>query len=154
MGIYQGRALANAIIARSKGIEPKIEPWSRFAATADHSAVSQVVMTDPNVASCGMTLAAAKKSGLNVKEVTVPFQFPGAWVHAEFNYDGWAQWVVDVDKGVLVGATIVGREASDLLHASTVAIVGTVPVERLWHAVASFPTMSEIYTALLNASGY
>ena len=154
MGVYQARAAALNIIATARGEKPIITPWSPFAATADHSAASQVVVTDPNVASAGLTLATAKKRGLNVKEVTVPFMFPGAWVHAEFNYDGWAQWVIDVDKGVLVGTTIVGSESADLLHASTVAIAAQVPVERLRHAVASFPTMSEIYTQLLLASGY
>ena len=84
----------------------------------------------------------------------MPFQFPGAWVHAEFNYDGWAQWVIDADKGVLVGATFIGREVYQQLHASNVAIVGQVPIERLRHAVPSFPTMNEIYVALLEASGY
>lgn len=79
--------------------------------------------------------------------------FPGACVHAEFNYD-WAQWVIDVEKEVLVGATFVGREAGGLLHASTVGIIVQVPISRLWHAVASFPTLSEVYTALVSASGY
>ena len=154
MGVYQSRAAGRTIIARSQRKEPRIEPWSQYAATSDHSAISQVVVTDPNVASCGLTLAEAKKAGLNVKEVAVPFQFPGAWVSFEMNYDGWAQWVIDVDKEVLVGATFVGREASGLLHASTVAIVGKVPLKRLFHAVAPFPTMSEVYTALFSASGY
>jgi pyruvate/2-oxoglutarate dehydrogenase complex dihydrolipoamide dehydrogenase (E3) component len=122
--------------------------------TADHESFPQVVFTDANVASVGLTVAAAKAKGINVREVVVGFQFPGAWVHAERNYEGWAQWVVDADEGVLRGATIVGREAVDLLHASTVAIVGRVPIELLWHAVPSFPSMSEIYVALLNASGY
>jgi pyruvate/2-oxoglutarate dehydrogenase complex dihydrolipoamide dehydrogenase (E3) component len=154
MGVYQARAAALTIIARARGQDPEIVPWSQYAATADHVSAAQVVVTDPNVASAGLTLAEAKKRGMNVKEVAVPFIFPGAWVHAEFNYDGWAQWVIDTERHVLVGATIVGREAADLLHASTVAIVGQVPMERLWHAVASFPTMSEIYSQLLLASGY
>ena len=154
VGVYQSRAAGLTIIARSQGKEPRIEPWNQYAATSDHSAVSQVAMTDPNVASCGMTLAEAEKAGLNVKKVAVPFQFPGAWVSYEMNYAGWAQWVIDMDNEVLVGAKFVAREASGLLHASTVAIVGKVPLQRLFHAVAAFPTMSEIYTALFGASGH
>ena len=155
MGVYQARAAANTIISEAQGNgASEKRPWDEYSATADDSAIAQVVVTDPNVASAGLTLAEAKRRGFNVKEVAVPFLFPGAWVHAEFNYDGWAQWVIDVDREVLIGATFVGREAGGLLHASTVAIVGEVPVSRLWHAVASFPTLSEIYTALLNASGY
>lgn len=71
--------------------------------------------------------------------------FPRAWVHTEFSYDGWAQWVIYVEKRVLVSAIFVGREAGGLLHASTVVIVSQVPVSRLWHAVAGFPILREIY---------
>jgi pyruvate/2-oxoglutarate dehydrogenase complex dihydrolipoamide dehydrogenase (E3) component len=77
---------------------------------------------------------------------------PGTFLHAE-GYDGWAQWVVDEDSHTLLGATFVGRDTADLLHASTVAIVGGMTVERLWHAVPSFPTMSEVYVSLLDACG-
>jgi len=149
MGVYQARIAALNII-RSTERDPS-SARSYFTASADHAAVTQVVVTDPNVASVGLTLAEAKRRGINAKEVPVLFEFPGAWVHAEFNYDGWAQWVVDMDQRLLIGATFVGREASDLLHASTVAIAGKVPVESLWHAVPSFPTMSEVYLALLKA---
>lgn len=48
-------------------------------------------------------------------------------------------------------ATIVGRDTADLPHASTVAIVGGVTLEMLWHTVLSFPTMSEVYVSLLDA---
>jgi pyruvate/2-oxoglutarate dehydrogenase complex dihydrolipoamide dehydrogenase (E3) component len=152
MGAYQARMAANVIVGRAKGTEVNSKAWSKFTHTADFGAVAQVVFTDPNVAFVGLTASEAHKKGLNVKLVEAPFAFPGAWVHAEFNYGGWAQWVIDKDKNVLVGATFVGREAADLLHASTVAIVGEVPVDRLQHAVASFPTVSEIYTALSMAA--
>ncbi len=150
MGEYQGGIAASAIIARAQGLGVTMsEPWSAFTATADQKAVSQVIVCDPNVATVGLTLAEALKKGIKAEEVAVKFQFPGAWVYAEMDYDGWAQWVVDTERNVLVGATFVGREAGDLLHASTVALVGQVSLDRLRHAVASFPTRSEIYTVLL-----
>ncbi|KAL6243240.1 hypothetical protein RBB50_009791 [Rhinocladiella similis] len=150
MGEYQGRVAANAIVARARGDNVSdAKPWSNFNATADSLAVSQVVVTDPHVASVGLTLAEARKRGIDAKEVAVTFNFPGAWVFAEFNYEGWAQWVVDSEKNVLVGATFVGREAGDLLHPSTIAIVGEVSLDRLIHAVPSFPTRSEVYGLLL-----
>lgn len=150
MGEYQGRIAATAIIARARGLSVTTsEPWSDFTATADHIAVSQVVVTDPHVATVGLTLAEALKRGIKAVEVASEFNFPGAWVYAEMDYDGWAQWVVDAERNVLVGATFVGREAGDLLHASTVALVGQVPLDRLTHAVPSFPTRSEIYGLLL-----
>ncbi|KIW16713.1 hypothetical protein PV08_03902 [Exophiala spinifera] len=150
MGAYQARVAAKAIVARARGeIVSDPKPWCNFNATADSLAVSQVVVTDPHVASVGLTLAEARKKGIDAKEVAVTFNFPGAWVFAEFNYEGWAQWVVDSEKNVLVGATFVGREVGDLLHASTVALVGEIPLDRLVHAVPSFPTRSEVYGLLL-----
>jgi pyruvate/2-oxoglutarate dehydrogenase complex dihydrolipoamide dehydrogenase (E3) component len=92
MGAYQARAAALTIIAHGRDkLEPKIEPLSNYSASADLDAISEVVMTDPSVASVGLTIIKAKKRGLKVRGVAVPFQFPGAWVHAELNYDGWAQ---------------------------------------------------------------
>ena len=151
MGVYQAKIAANSILARARGQKIEALPWSRFANTANQHAVSQVIFTNPNVAFVGLTAAAARKKGINVRTVKVPFQFPGAWVHAEINYEGWAQWVIDSEKSTLVGATFVGREAADLLYPSTVAVVGQITLDRLFHAVPSFPTMSEIYVALMSA---
>ena len=54
---------------------------------------------------------------------------------------------------MLVGATFVGPETAEWVHAATIAIVGEVPMERLWHAVAPFPTRSEIWLNLLEEYG-
>ena len=68
-------------------------------------------------------------------------------------YEGTARMVVDEDRGVIVGMTFVGPAVSELLHAATVAVVGQVPVERLWHAVPSYPSVSEVWLRLLEAYG-
>ena len=60
---------------------------------------------------------------------------------------------VDEDRRVVVGATFVGAGVADLLHAATIAIAGEVPLDRLWHAVPSFPTVSEVWLRLLEAYG-
>ncbi|KAL3490233.1 hypothetical protein BJX62DRAFT_238373 [Aspergillus germanicus] len=153
MGAYQARIAANAIIARAQSAMSPLDTsaWSKFTNTADEKAVSRVIFTDPNVAHVGLTVAEAKEKGIKARAVEADFQFPGAWVHAEFNYKGWANWVIDSERNTLVGATFVGREAADLVHASTVAIVGEVPLDRLRHAIPAFPTVSEIYTALYAA---
>jgi dihydrolipoamide dehydrogenase len=61
--------------------------------------------------------------------------------------------VVDEDRGVLVGATFVGQDVAELLHSATIAIVGEVPIDRLWHAVPAYPTISEVWLRLLEAYG-
>ena len=67
------------------------------------------------------------------------------------DYTGRAKLVVDVASETLLGATFVGPEVGELLHAATIALVGKVPLDTLWHAVPSFPTMSEIWLRLLEA---
>jgi pyruvate/2-oxoglutarate dehydrogenase complex dihydrolipoamide dehydrogenase (E3) component len=156
MGKYSGKVAGDTIAARAKGTltkEATARAFGPYSATAQHAAYTpQVTFTDPQVASVGLTLVQALKQGNKAKEVAVKMSGPGTFLHAE-GYDGWAQWVVDEESHQLLGATFVGRDTADLLHASTVAIVGGVTIERLWHAVPSFPTMSEVYVSLLDACG-
>jgi len=42
---------------------------------------------------------------------------------------------------------------AELLHSATIAIVGEVSMDRLWHAVPSFPTVSEVWLRLMEAYG-
>ena len=66
---------------------------------------------------------------------------------------GTSQLVVDSSRRVIVGATFTGHGVSEMLHAATIAIVGEVPLDLLWHAVPSFPTVSEVWLRLLEAYG-
>ena len=152
-GKYQARAAGDAIAARAKGHEVSLAPWGAFVATADHQAVPQVTFTEPEVASVGLTAAAADKAGYRIRVVDYPIgSVSGAYVLAD-DYDGLARMVVDEDRGVVLGATFVGQDVGELLHSATVAIVGEVPLERLWHAVPSYPTVSEVWLRLLETYG-
>ena len=88
-----------------------------------------------------------------MREVTTAAATLGARLHADGYEDGWAQWILDASSDVLLGATIVGQDAADLLHASTVAIVGGLTIHQLVHAIPAFPTMSEVYLDLVDAAG-
>jgi len=151
-GKYDARITGDVIAARAQG--PVETPaWSRFAATADHRAVPQVVFTDPEVAQVGITAAQATEQGLNVRVVDYEIgNVAGASLVAD-GYSGKARMVVDEDRRVIVGVTFVGQDVAELLHAATVAIVGEVPLERLWHAVPSYPTVSEVWLRLLETYG-
>ena len=61
--------------------------------------------------------------------------------------------MVDSERGVIVGATFVGPEIAESLHAATIAVVGEVPIARLAHAVPAFPTRSELWLYLLEKLG-
>jgi len=139
--------------ALSAGDERSAAPWSRYRATADLGAVPQVVFTRPEVASVGLTEAAARRKGLDVRVLGYDLQdVAGASVFAK-DYAGHAQLVVDDARGVIVGATFVGPEVAEMLHAATVAVVGEVALDRLWHAVPSYPTVSEVWLRLLETAG-
>jgi len=140
MGKYQAR-IASDVIAGREG-----------AAWSDHHAVTGVVFTDPQIASVGMRLAAARSAGLRVRELKVPLSSTaGASVNG--GQEGCAQLVVDEDRNVVVGATFVGPEIGEMLHAASIAIAGEVPIDRLWHAVPAFPTVSEVWLRLLESAG-
>ncbi|RKR73778.1 dihydrolipoyl dehydrogenase family protein [Frondihabitans australicus] len=152
-GKYQARAAGVVIAARALGKPVHAEPWGAHVATADHAAVPQVTFTSPEVASVGLTAAQAEQQGMDVKVVDYDMaQVAGSSLKSD-TYKGQARIVVDESRKVLVGATFVGPEVSDLLHAATVAVVAEVPIDRLWHAVPSYPTVTEVWLRLLDAYG-
>jgi len=152
-GKYQARAAGDVIAARALGKPVRDEPWGAHVATADQRAVPQVVFTDPEVASAGLTAADAERAGYRIRVVDYEVgAVAGASLHAD-GYRGRARMVVDEDRQVLIGFTIVGPDVAELLQAATIAIVGEVPLSRLWHAVPAYPTISEIWLRLLEAYG-
>ncbi|WP_369370519.1 NAD(P)/FAD-dependent oxidoreductase [Promicromonospora sp. Populi] len=152
-GKYQARALGATIVARANGTPVDLAPWGRHAATADDRAVSQVIFTDPEIASVGHTAATAATAGLRFRAVEYDLgSVAGAALHAD-GYASRAGMVVDEDRKVLVGFTAVGPDVAELLHAATIAITAEVPIGRLWHAVPAYPTISEIWLRLLETYG-
>ncbi|OIK04265.1 dihydrolipoyl dehydrogenase family protein [Streptomyces monashensis] len=150
-GKYQARIAGAAIAARAAGHPVPEEAWGAHAATADHHAVPQVVFTDPEAAAVGLSLAEAEAAGHRVRAVDVEFSsVAGAGLYGD-GYTGRARMVVDLDDEILRGVTFVGPGVGELIHSATVAVAGHVPVGRLWHAVPSYPTLSEVWLRLLEA---
>ncbi|WP_406315128.1 dihydrolipoyl dehydrogenase family protein [Streptomyces sp. NBC_00118] len=149
-GKYQARIAGAAIAARAQGV-PLLETdrWGAHAATADHSAVPQVVFTDPEAGSAGLTLAEAEAAGHRVRAVDYDIaSVAGAGLYGD-DYRGRARMIVDLDREVLLGVTFVGPGVGELVHSATVAVAGEVPIDRLWHVVPSYPTVSEVWLRLL-----
>ncbi len=152
-GKYQARATGEAIAARAAGeLDGDPEPWSRYASTADDAAVPSVVFTDPEVAFVGLTEAQARERWLSISTTELPIAVAGSSLYAD-GYQGWAQMVVDEERKVIVGMTFAGPGVGELLHAATIAVVGQIPLDRLWHAVPSYPTISEVWLRLLEKYG-
>jgi pyruvate/2-oxoglutarate dehydrogenase complex dihydrolipoamide dehydrogenase (E3) component len=141
MGKYQGRVAADVILGRDTRVEQ------------DGMRSPRVIFTDPQVAAVGYTLAAAQEEGLNARAVDVPTQGNAGASYYGREAAGTVRLVVDEDRGVIAGATFTGPEVADFLHAATIAVVGEVPLERLKHAVPSFPTRSEVWLYLLEEYG-
>ncbi|MDT3444887.1 NAD(P)/FAD-dependent oxidoreductase [Pseudofrankia sp. BMG5.37] len=150
MGKYQARVCGDVIAARAAG-QPDDLPGMRD--TADNRATPQVIFTDPQVCVVGRTESQARADGFPVRTVDYDMgTVEGAQLQAA-GYTGRAKLVVDSDRRVLLGATFVAPEVVDLLHSATIAVAAEVPLDQLWHAVPSFPTVSEIWLKLLEEYG-
>ena len=155
MGKYQARVCGDVIAARAKGNADAATPeaWSRYSSRADGCAVPQVIFTNPEVAAVGWTEAEAKARGINARVVDYDLgRVAGASLYSD-GYQGKARMIIDEERGVLVGMTLVGPAVGELIHGATIAIVGAIPISRLWHAVPSYPTISEIWLRLLETYG-
>ncbi len=140
-GKHQARVVGARIAAASSG---------QVAWEPDREApVPQVVFSEPEVASVGMTEAEAREAGHDVVVTRVPTSSAAGTGLLRDTVVGDAQLVIDAGSRLLLGATFVGVEAGELVHAATVAIVGDVPVHVLRHAVASYPTAAELWLRLL-----
>ncbi|GAB4095094.1 FAD-dependent oxidoreductase [Brachybacterium horti] len=145
-GKYRARVLGAAIRAealRGSGQADETEP------VPEEVPVPQVIFTGPQVARVGLTERTAREAGHEVVTAQVPFTGAAGTALLRDDAAGTAQIVVDAASRTLLGATLVGPEAGELIHAATVAIVGRVPVSVLRHAVASYPAASEIWLRLL-----
>jgi pyruvate/2-oxoglutarate dehydrogenase complex dihydrolipoamide dehydrogenase (E3) component len=140
-GKYQGRIAGDVIRGRDA------------RATADVPGPPQVVFTDPQVASVGYTLGGAQQAGMRVRAVDWGTDAVAGASFYGRGAEGTARLVVDEDRRILVGATFTGPDIGELLHAATIAVVGEVPLDRLWHAIPSFPTRSEVWLRLLQEYG-
>lgn len=140
-GKHQARVVGARIAAAAAG-EVAWEP--------DREApVPQVVFTEPEVASVGLTEAEARDAGHDVVVTRVPTSSASGTALLRDHVAGESQLVVDAGSHLLLGATFVGPQGGELVHAATVAITGGTPVHVLRHAVASYPTASELWLRLL-----
>jgi dihydrolipoamide dehydrogenase len=137
-GKYQARLVGDAVA----GVE--VDP-----AWADDKAVPRVVFTDPQVAAVGLTERGAVDAGIDVRTASHDLGATAGGALTGRGFEGPAKLVIDRGSNTLVGATFVGPRVGEMLHAATVAIVSGITVDRLWHAVPAYPTVSEVWLRLL-----
>jgi pyruvate/2-oxoglutarate dehydrogenase complex dihydrolipoamide dehydrogenase (E3) component len=139
MAKYQARIASEHILGNP----------SAAAHGADGRHSPRVTFTDPQVASVGHTEKTAREAGLDVHILDVGTSANAGGSFYGRGAPGTSRLLVDKQTDLIVGATITGAEVADFLHAATIAIVGEVPMGRLWHATPSFPTRSEIWLNLM-----
>jgi pyruvate/2-oxoglutarate dehydrogenase complex dihydrolipoamide dehydrogenase (E3) component len=141
MGKYQAWVAAENILGREMN------------AIAEGIGSPRVTFTDPQVAAVGKTLAQAKEAGIAARAVDIDTDRTAGASFQGRETGGTSRLVVDESRQIVVGATFTGFETADFLHAATVAVVGEVPLSRLRHAVAAYPTRSEVWLKLLEEYG-
>ena len=118
-------------------------------AVAEGIGSPRVTFTDPQVAAVGKTLAEAETAGIDARAVEVPTDGSAGASFQGKGTGGRSRLVIDQANGTIIGATFTGFETADFLQAATVAIVAAVPLSRLRHAIAPYPTRSEVWLKLL-----
>jgi pyruvate/2-oxoglutarate dehydrogenase complex dihydrolipoamide dehydrogenase (E3) component len=117
---------------------------------ADNRAVPRVTFTDPEIGSVGLSEAAARDGGIDVRTGSAPVSSSArGWIHKAGN-DGFIKLVEDGDRGVLVGATSSGPAGGEVLGLLTLAVHAEIPTEQLRHMIYAYPTF---HRAILDALG-
>lgn len=149
-GKYQARAAGLAIAARAAG--------TMSSAASARPGRGATMPRRPNMPACLPSSSRNRRSRRSVSRPRRPRRagcpvsvmdydlgsVAGAAVHSD-GYTGSVRAVIDTERRVIVGMTFVGQDVSEMLHAATIAVVGEVPLNRLWHAVPAYPTMNEVW---------
>lgn len=140
---HQGKLQARVVAAALAG---------RPAAMRDYGQPPRVIFSEPQVASIGPTLAEARERGIDAVAVDARLDetAAGSW-HGK-GVEQPARFVVDQARRVLIGATFVGPDVSEMVHAASIAVAGEVPVDRIAQVAPPFPTRSEAWLALADWS--
>jgi pyruvate/2-oxoglutarate dehydrogenase complex dihydrolipoamide dehydrogenase (E3) component len=113
---------------------------------ADYRAESRVTFTTPEVAAVGKTEAQAREAGINVRVATGDLGARG-WLAKE---DGLVKIVLDADRDVVVGATIVGPAGGESISMLVTAIQADVPLSTLRQMHFAYPTYHRAIQTVLD----
>jgi pyruvate/2-oxoglutarate dehydrogenase complex dihydrolipoamide dehydrogenase (E3) component len=138
-GKYQARVAADHILGEDAAV------------SSDGPGAPRVIFTDPQIAAVGVTLEAARQAGIAADAIDLPTSGTAGASFYGRGEPGTTRFVVDSERESLVGATFVGAQVAELLHAATIAVVAELPLATLAHAVPAFPTRSELWLKFLEA---
>jgi pyruvate/2-oxoglutarate dehydrogenase complex dihydrolipoamide dehydrogenase (E3) component len=128
VSVWQARVLTAHLLGRE-------EPYGGY------DALAWATFTDPEIGRVGRTEQEARDAGLSVRVGTRPISSSTrGWIHGPGN-DGFIKVVEDADRGVLVGATVVGPYGGELIGMLTLAVHAAVPVRRMLTMHYVYPTL-------------
>ena len=110
--------------------------------TLNQNRVPRCIYTFPEVGSVGMTEQEAEKCGRPVRIGKYDYKFSGK-AHAMDRADGFVKIIADVDSGEILGATILGEHATDLIGEVQLAMTVEAAIEDLWDVIKAHPTLGE-----------
>jgi dihydrolipoamide dehydrogenase len=108
----------------------------------DYSKVAEAIFTEPEIASVGLVDVEAAAQGRKVRTMKVPFAANARSVLQHFTR-GFVKLTSDPATGVVLGGTIVGHRASELIGVLTLAVQADVTVKQLVETLMAHPTMTE-----------
>ncbi|WP_110932871.1 dihydrolipoyl dehydrogenase [Paenibacillus bouchesdurhonensis] len=118
----------------------------------DYDLVPNVIFTSPEIAAVGLGEDQAKLMGKNIQVSKFPFQANGKALTMR-EARGFIKLIKDLDSGKLVGASLIGPEASALISTLTVMINSSVSESEIAHTIFAHPTTGEvIHEAVLGLS--
>jgi len=124
-----------------------------FEEKVHYQAVPAVIFTFPEIAMVGLNLEEAKQKGHTPIQANFPFQALGKSA-ASIETEGFSQIIADSKTGQILGATVIGHEASNLIAEMALAIQNELTLESVIETIHAHPTLAESWheTALLAAN--
>lgn len=113
-----------------------------FKSIMHYNAVPSVIFTYPEIGTCGLSLEQAQEKGYDASVGQFPFQALGK-AQAIVEPEGFAQIVIDKKTGEILGAQVIGYEASSLISEMTLAIQNELTVECITDTIHAHPTLAE-----------
>lgn len=138
--IVEGLALAHKASYEAK---VAAEVISGKNVAKDYRAIPAICFTDPEVATVGYTQAEAKAAGINAKTANFPMQANGRALSLNAT-EGFVRLVFEAETELILGAQIVGVNASDLVAELTLAIESYLTLEDISLTIHGHPTLSEM----------
>ncbi|MBR4355035.1 MAG: dihydrolipoyl dehydrogenase [Elusimicrobiaceae bacterium] len=111
--------------------------------------IARAIYTTPEIAGIGLTKEQAKAQGMEIK-THKSFLLANGRAVAQNQTEGYAEWISDASSGKIVGASLVGAHASELIQIAAVALEAGLTVEQMKQVVFAHPTFAESLAEALN----